>query len=342
MIRSDSLVALAAAFLVPLVLALILTPLTGRVARRLGVLDKPKPNKFHRRATPYLGGLAVALALVAGAFNSGGVYGQFTIVLASAITIALIGLVDDIGSVGPFMKLAVETCAAAALWFAGVRAGLFDVPALDFALTLLWVLAAVNALNLLDNMDGIAAGVAAIAALTIGLISYQAGHYVVTTFAIALAGASLGFLIHNFPPARIFMGDTGSLFIGFLLAALTLKAGLLGGRQPVPLAVPILALGVPAFDTALVIVARVAGRRPVYVGGTDHSSHRLAHLGLRPAAVAGILYTAQALSSVAAILLLNVSPVAAIATLAVCAAAGVAALLIMLRLSPATPLLRHG
>jgi len=341
MIRSDSVGALAAAFLVPGVLALVLTPLAGRLARHLGVLDRPSPTKFHRRATPYLGGLAVVLALVAGAFNSGGVYGQFAIVLASAITIALIGLVDDIGSVGPFMKLAVETCAATALWFAGVRAGLFDVPALDFALTLLWVLAAVNALNLLDNMDGIAAGVAAIVALTIGLISYQAGHYVVTTFAVGLAGASLGFLMHNFPPARIFMGDTGALFIGFLLAALALKAGLLGGRQPVPLAVPILALGVPAFDTALVIVARVAGRRPVYLGGTDHSSHRLARLGIRPRAVAGVLYTAQAILSLAAILLLNASPRAAIAALGVCVAAGLAALVVMLRLNPATPLLRQ-
>lgn len=314
------------AFLVPLVATLWVTPLAARLARRLGILDQPSEHKAHREPTPYLGGLALAAGLVVVGGAAAGASGQLLMILLGGIVLGLWGLVDDWVTVRPSVKLLVEAGAGLALWLAGVRAGLFDVYALDLALTLLWVIAVTNAVNLLDNMDGLSPGVAALSALTFFAIAGERGDYLVGSFALALAGASLGFLRHNFPPARIFLGDAGSLMLGFLLAAIGLKLDLVGESGLARSAIPVLILGVPIFDTALVIISRFRSGRPVYLGGTDHSSHRLARLGLTHRSVALATYSAQAICCAVAFWLLH-APVGFTLpiVLAICATAGLVA-----------------
>src|SRR6476660_4030501 len=181
------------AFLITFGAAWALTPLAGGFAHRHGFLDQPGGHSTHSTATPTLGGLAVA-----GAF-------------------------DDRRSVSPWLRLGLEAAAAVALWVVGVRAGLLGHTWFDLPLTVLWVMAVVNAFNMIDNHDGIAAVVAAMSTLGIAAISADSGYHLVAAFSLAVAGACLGFFVHNKPPATIFLGDAGSMFLGFLVAALALK-----------------------------------------------------------------------------------------------------------------------
>jgi UDP-GlcNAc:undecaprenyl-phosphate GlcNAc-1-phosphate transferase len=316
----------------PLAATWALTPVTGRVARRLGLFDRPAENKFHQEATPYLGGVAVAVGLVIVGGIAAGASGQLLVILLGGLALGIVGLLDDRWTVRPSTKLLAEACAAVALWLVGVRAGLFGVAALDLALTVFWVIAITNVVNMIDNMDGLSSGVAAIAAATFFLISAGRGDYLVGAFALAVAGASLGFLAHNFPPARIFLGDAGTLMLGFLLAALGLKLDLVGENGLIRTAVPVLALGVPIFDAALVIVARAREDRPVYRGGKDHSSHRLVAAGLSTRSVALVTYSVQVGASALALWILQASPgpsLGAVTALAVVSLAGLAILLSM-------------
>jgi UDP-GlcNAc:undecaprenyl-phosphate GlcNAc-1-phosphate transferase len=322
----------AISFTGALVVALALTPLAAKLALRFGVLDRPAPNKAHIRATPYLGGLAVAVGVIIVGGLTAGASGQFVTVLVAALGLGILGLLDDQRLVGPWIKLLVEVSAGVALWLVGVRAGLFGVAALDLALTVVWVVGITNAINLLDNMDGLASGVTAVSAITFFVISAQAGHFLVGALALAVAGSALGFLFHNFPPAKIFLGDSGTLLFGFLLAALGLKLDLVGENGFIRSAIPILALGVPIFDMMVVVIARTREGRPIYVGGLDHSSHRLAGRGLSGRAVALLHYAAQIALSALAIALLFVTWGAALSIVIATSVAALAGLWAVLRI----------
>jgi UDP-GlcNAc:undecaprenyl-phosphate/decaprenyl-phosphate GlcNAc-1-phosphate transferase len=323
------------AFFVPLVVTLILTPVAGRLAFRLGILDHPSEQKFHRDPTPYLGGVALAAGLVAISFLTTGASSQIFVILLGGLILGVLGLVDDWVTVRPSVKLLVEASAGVVLWFADVRAGLFGVEGLDLALTVLWVVAVINAVNLLDNMDGLAAGVSAVAAGAFFAIAAQRGDYLVGSFALAVAGASLGFLRHNLPPAKIFLGDAGALMLGFLLSALGLKLDLVGENGFVRTAVPVLILGVPLFDAVLVTIDRAWRRRPVYRGGTDHSSHRLATLGLSHGAVAAVVVGAELICCALALTLLEVSFDPAVAIAIATSLIAITLLVLLLRIRPA-------
>lgn len=294
------------AFAVPLVVTLWATPVAARLAQRLGLVDHPAEGRFSRSPTPFLGGVAIAGGLVLVGLAISDWQGQLVTILGCGVGIGVVGLVDDWRHLGPLLKVGLEAAAAVALWSVGVRAGLFGVEALDLGLTVLWVVLITNSINLLDNMDGLSSGVVAIAAGAFFAIAVGRGDYLVGSFALVIAGASLGFLRHNFPPASIFLGDAGSLMLGFLLSALALKLDLVGETGLMRSAVPALILGVPLFDTVLVVLARVRGGRRVYVGGTDHSSHRLAHRGLSTRAVALVTYSVQAACCGVAFVLLAV------------------------------------
>ncbi len=281
------------AFGLPLLLTLLLTPLARQLARQLGLVDHPREHKFHREATPYLGGLAVALGVLALAAVTAGTSRQVLTILAAGLAATVLGLVDDWRGVGPLVKLLVEASIGVALWVAGVRAGLFGIEALDLIVTVVWVVAITNAMNLLDNMDGIAAGVAAVCAAGFFAIAATRGDYLVASLAAGVAGGSLGFLRYNFPRARIFLGDAGSLLLGFLLAALGLKLDLIGQSGAVRAAIAVLIVAVPLFDMMLVIAARVHDGRPISRGGTDHTAHRLVFRGLEPRRVAIVAYLVQ-------------------------------------------------
>jgi UDP-GlcNAc:undecaprenyl-phosphate GlcNAc-1-phosphate transferase len=306
----DFAVLYGAAFLIPLAATLLATPLAAAVARRLGVIDRPGERKVHLEATPYLGGLAVVVGLVVAGLVIGSTARQAAVIAACGVVVLLIGLIDDVRGVGPFVRLLIEAGLAVVLWVEDVRAGFFGIPALDLALTILWIVAITNALNLLDNMDGLASGVTAIASIAYFVIAAAQGDYLVAAMAAALAGASVGFLRHNFPPARIFLGDAGSLLLGFLLAVLGLMLDL-DVSDALRIGVQVLILGVPVFDTALVVISRIRAGRPVMLGGTDHSSHRMAAFGLSGRQIAVATYAAQLACSTIAIAAVN-APEAAI------------------------------
>lgn len=285
------------AFLVPLVGALVLTPLAGRLAHRMGAVDLPGGRKAHTQVTPTLGGLAMMGALVLVGAVVAGTNGQLLVILACSIVMVAVGFRDDIASVSPWVRLGVEAAAGVSLWLVGIRAGIFSVPALDLLVTVLWVVALVNAYNMTDNMDGLAGGAAFASALGVAAITAAQGDYLVTSFAFAVAGSSLGFLRYNFPPAKIFMGDAGSMLLGFLVAALGLHLDLAVTHSLTRLVVIGLLAAGPMFDLTLVMVARIAGRRAVFSAGTDHTSHRLAHRGHSRRGLALLLPGAQLVAS---------------------------------------------
>ena len=251
------------AFLVPALATLLLTPVAGRAAHRFGVLDRPGGHKTHREATPYLGGLAVAAGLLVVAAVASGANGQLLTVLVGGVLLAAVGLADDVRGLAALTRLGFELVAGIALWMAGVRANVLHSAWVDLPVTVLWVVAVTNAVNIIDNMDGLAVAAASASSLGIATIAAINGDYLVASFALAVAGASLGFLRYNFPPASIFLGDAGSMLLGFLIAALILKLDLpVGAAAPRALSTVLLA-GVPLFDLTLVMVARLREGRPV-------------------------------------------------------------------------------
>src|SRR5512133_33140 len=182
------------AFGVPLLGALVLTPLMARIARRSGMLDAPHAGRFHSTATPYLGGIAIAGGLLLVSVLVSDAREQLVAILLCALAVTLLGRVDDVRGVGPAVKVSVEAGLGLVLWLVGIRAGLFGVPALDLALTIVWVVAVTNAVNILDNMDGVAAGVSAVCAFGLAAIAASRGEYLVASLALAVAGGCLGFL----------------------------------------------------------------------------------------------------------------------------------------------------
>jgi UDP-GlcNAc:undecaprenyl-phosphate GlcNAc-1-phosphate transferase len=291
------------AFGVPLLGALVLTPVMARIARRSGMMDRPHAGRFHSTATPYLGGIAIAGGLLLVSVFVSGAREQLVAILLCALAVTLLGLADDLRGVGPMVKVCVEAGLGLVLWLVGIRAGLFGVPVLDLALTIAWVVAVTNAVNILDNMDGVAAGVSAVCAFGLAAIAAGQGEYLVASLALAVAGGCLGFLPYNFPPARIFLGDAGSLLLGFSLAAIGLKLDLIGPTSLVRAIVPALALAVPLFDMTLVMIARWRDGRPVYLGATDHTAHRLHARGVRPTRIALLAYAAQGACSAVAFII---------------------------------------
>lgn len=269
------------AFLFAGVAALLLTPAAIAAARRTGFLDRPVGYKGHLRPTPYLGGAAVVAALLLSAALFGHAAAAYWPIVAGALALWALGTVDDRYGIGPLPRLGIEVVAAGALFAAGVGWSVFSSEALNLALTVVFVAGVVNAYNLMDNMDGAAGAVALVSAAVLGLLAAAQGDAALGAIALALAGACAGFLPFNLAsPSRIFLGDGGSVPIGFTMAA-TIMALPGGGRLGwalIPLAV--LLVGLPALDTALVIVSRKRRGAGLFTGGRDHLTHRLrARLG---------------------------------------------------------------
>jgi UDP-GlcNAc:undecaprenyl-phosphate/decaprenyl-phosphate GlcNAc-1-phosphate transferase len=316
------LLAAAIAFVIALVAALALTPVVRSLALRVGAIDHAHAaRKIHRQPTPRLGGLAIvggffmALAVVALADQA-----THTIILADrhataallagALVIAGLGLQDDLHGLTAGNKLTVELAVAGLLYAAGYRIDTLALPFLEpialgwmgLPLTLLWIAGVTNAVNLIDGLDGLAAGVAAVAAVATGLLAFVGGSPLVVILAAALAGAALGFLRHNFNPASIFMGDTGSLFLGFVLAALSLRTHH-ESSTAVGLLASALVLGVPIADTTLAVGRRALRAAPLFRADRGHLHHQLLASGLGHRGAVLILYGASVLLSGAAVLL---------------------------------------
>jgi UDP-GlcNAc:undecaprenyl-phosphate/decaprenyl-phosphate GlcNAc-1-phosphate transferase len=295
-----TLLAIAASFC----LALILTPLVRSVARRFGFVAAPKTDRWHKKPTAMLGGVAIWLSVVtvSSYFSLQITYGK-QILLASAF-LFFVGLVDDLIHVKPYQKLIGQILGAAYVVYYGLTLPWTNSKLLNMALAIFWLIGITNAINLLDNMDGLASGIAIIAAGFLALSFGNTGQFTEALIMLIFAGGLLGFLVYNSNPASIFMGDCGSMFVGFFLASSAL-INLSGGRSrslvPV-LAVPILILFIPIFDTTFVTVLRKLSGRAASQGGRDHTSHRLVALGMSERHAVLMLYGFAALSGVLAIL----------------------------------------
>jgi len=282
-------------FTLALAVAVVGTPLMRQVAIHLGVLDRPAARKVHTAPVPLLGGVAIyAGVLVALAFYADRrEIVQVAGILVGATWVAATGVWDDHSGLRASAKLLAQVVAAGVLLAAGIQVKLPIPVWMNVALTITWVVGITNAFNLLDNMDGLSSGVAAVASAYFLLLAALSGQYLVGAFAAAVLGASLGFWIYNFNPARIFMGDAGSLLLGFLMAVLGIKLRFPTNVPWVTWMVPVLVLGVPIFDTTLVVVSRLRrGRNPLTTPGKDHVSHRLVRLGWTKREAVLLLYLA--------------------------------------------------
>ncbi|MFP4229397.1 MAG: hypothetical protein ACLFTE_11310 [Salinivenus sp.] len=286
---------------------LVLTPLVIWAARRYDWVAYPTADRWHGEPTALMGGVAIVVAATA-AFLGGQPPPDLQIVWGAGLLMFAVGLVDDQWRVGPVTKLTTQVVATGILLSLGFAFGPSWPLWVSLPLTLVWVIGITNAINLLDNMDGLAAGIAGIAALVLAGFGAFTGQPGAVVLGGAVGGAALGFLWFNFNPARIFMGDCGSLFLGGLIAALGLvvQRGASVGHPVAIALVPLAVLAIPILDTTLVTVVRSWAGRPISEGGRDHTSHRLVQLGLSETHAVLLLYGLSLMSGALALLLLFV------------------------------------
>lgn len=300
---------------------LFITPLVRSAATRFGVTDLPSARKVHASPVPLLGGAAIWAGFVMTLllFDQAQFVQQFGSIIAGASVASLVGLWDDRWGMKPLFKLFGQVVAAALMVAFGTKVQFLQNDLLNLAATILWVVGITNALNLMDNMDGLAGGVAAWATGFFFLLALMTGQRLVAPLALALAGACIGFLYYNFKPGHIFMGDTGSLFLGFMLAAVGIKlrfpelydpiTGVATDHQNATWMIPLLVLGLPIFDTTLVTISRLRRGLPITRGGRDHVSHRLVALGATRREAVLIMYLVCCVLGVCAMTVMNL-PVA--------------------------------
>ncbi len=267
-------------FILAFAVCLVLTPLFGRIAYWVGIIDHPSKRRFHLTSMPMLGGVAVALTMITLSLTAlkGGITKEVAGVLAAGGLLMALGLLDDIKSITPRFKLAGQIIAGTIIIACGLHIRLTGLFFVDYPLTYLWIIGIINCQNLLDNIDGLSGGTAAISACFFFIIAIFTGNAAMAVFAIIFSGACLGFLFHNFHPATIFSGDAGSMCMGSMLVGLGLMA--MKPHDLVSFLIPNLILGLLIFDTGLVSLCRVMNGLHVTDGGRDHTSHRLCNLGM--------------------------------------------------------------
>lgn len=287
------------------VLALVLTPLVRAAARRWGCVAQPKADRWHKKPTAMLGGVAIFAPVVISYFALVPSTTQSLVVVAASAFLFVLGLIDDLYHVKPYQKLIGQVMGAALVIAYGLSLPWTDFVLLNMVLTIFWLIGITNAINLLDNMDGLAGGIAAIASGFLAFNFLANGQPNEALVLALLAAALLGFLVYNSNPASIFMGDCGSLFVGFFLASASLlsASGTAGrSRSLLPvLAVPVLILFIPIFDTTLVTILRKLAGRAASQGGRDHTSHRLVALGMSERRAVWMLYGFAGLSGLLAL-----------------------------------------
>ena len=291
--------------------ALLLTPLVKKLAFKIGATDKPNQRKVHSKIMPRLGGLAIFLSFLIGILinnPSDELFGEFhlSIVIGSAIII-LTGMLDDVKEISPKVKLTGQIAAAAVVVvYGGLQVefinlpfgGIIDFGYLSIPLTMIWIIGITNAINLIDGLDGLAGGVSTIALISIAGMSFLTGNPYVTIMALIVAASTAGFLFYNFHPAKIFMGDTGALFLGYIIAVLSL----LGYKNItfISLIIPVIILGVPISDTFFAIIRRLVNKQPLSAPDKSHLHHCLLKSGFTHRQTVLLIYFMAALFGLAA------------------------------------------
>ena len=287
----------------------VLTPYIKKLAFKIGAVDRPDNRKVHKKIMPRLGGLAIYIAFMIGCVGSMEItWDIFGILLGGTLIVAL-GVVDDVYQLPAKVKLLGQIAAACVLvifdirieWVNNPLGGYFYLDMLSIPFTIFWVISFTNVVNLIDGLDGLAAGVSAIASLTVILVSVQMGYFHVAILTAALAGAIIGFIRYNFNPATIFMGDTGSMFIGYMLAAISVY-GAVKTAATIALIVPAIALGLPILDTAFAIMRRYVNGRPIFQPDKGHLHHRLLATGMSHKETVLFMYGITAVLCIGAVL----------------------------------------
>jgi len=289
-----------------------LTPVMRKIAIKIGAVDRPNlDRKTQKEPVPYLGGVAIAIGITVASFGAL-LYSDFSTetfnkalsVLLPAILISAMGLYDDLKGLEPWPRLVAQTIAGIAVAIYLIQndtlGQAFSNQALNYAVTIFWIVGICNSINFFDNFDGGASGTVAVISIFLFAIAFNQGQFLVSALAVVTAGATLGFLIWNKVPAKIYMGDAGALFLGIIIAVLTIRLDPEVGPQSRALAIPLLLMAVPILDTTTVVISRLSRGISPFTGGRDHLSHRLMRKGLGRKTTAYVLWAmAAAFGSVA-------------------------------------------
>ena len=320
------------AFLVAVGMSLILTPGVIVLARKTGALDAPDSRKVHKRPIPRIGGVGIYLSfmiaicsVVSMVHLPSDVSYEMVGLLLSGTLIVIVGVIDDYKNLSAKIKLLGQILAACVLVLVfDVRIDFITDPFGDYLYleylavpaTIFWIVGLTNTVNLIDGLDGLAAGVSTIACVTICLVALEQNIILIAVLTAALAGAACGFLYYNFNPARIFMGDSGSMFLGFMLAGISV-IGAVKCAATIALIVPILALGLPILDTTFAIIRRYRGGAPIFKPDRGHLHHRLLDMGFTQRQAVLLMYVVSALLGLSAVVLTEVNTTVAVIILAV-------------------------
>lgn len=303
--------------ILPLILAIIIsfimTPIVRKLAFKIGAIDIPKDNKkVHKEPMPLIGGLAIYVSVIISALIFVPLTREIIAILLGATVILISGIIDDKGNISPSLKVLFQIIAAIILVAGGVRIEFITNPLaseyatlnleiLTIPATMIWIVVITNAINLIDGLDGLAAGVTAISSFCFMLVGISLGHIHIAILAMIVAGACLGFLPYNFNPAKIFMGDTGALVLGYMLAVITIE-GVMKSVAAIAVVVPIIILGVPIFDTTFAIFRRLKSGRSITIGDRGHLHHKLLDKGYSQKKTVLILYGISTVFGIFAVL----------------------------------------
>lgn len=323
------------AFFMAFIVSIVMTPWAKKIAYKLGAIDVPKDDRrVHKTPIPRMGGLAIYLGFVISVTMALPMDKKMIGMLIGGTLIVFMGILDDMKPLSAKTKLTGQIICASILVYCGMVIGRINIPfseflnlpfiqdgAIEFGwlsipFTIFWIVGITNTLNLIDGLDGLAAGVATIAAVTLSYVAHINGRPVTAIMTLAIAGAAMGFLPYNFNPAKIFMGDTGSLFLGYMLAAISID-GAIKGATALATVVPVLALGLPIFDTTFAIIRRARNGRPIMEPDKGHLHHRLLSKGIGQKRTVLILYAISGTFGVSAVLLCNNKALDSVVILAV-------------------------
>jgi UDP-GlcNAc:undecaprenyl-phosphate GlcNAc-1-phosphate transferase len=302
-------------FVISYALVGLLTPLMRKIALAQGVLDRPNSShKSHKTPVPYLGGVAIIIGVVVVSYialiSNKFIWSNFwlaTSVLGPAVVMGLVGLLDDIKSLNPLPRFVGQSIAGLVVAFILILNDNIGNPtgitAFDAAITVLWIVGICNSINFFDNLDGGAAGTVAITAISLTYLAIIGDQYFIAALSVVVAGSTLGFLIWNRAPARIYMGDAGALFLGLLIATLTVRFKPSTDNSVSSFAIPVLLLAIPILDTTVAVLSRLRRKVSPFQGGKDHLSHRLVRYGFSRKVSAIMLWLLSALYGLFAVLI---------------------------------------
>lgn len=299
-------------FMVSVIISLIMTPIVRKLAIRIGAVDIPKDNRrVHKKPIPLIGGLAIYISVLVTFFVFFEMDKTLVSILVGGTIILISGIIDDIKGLSPKGKVVFQIISAIVLILGDVKIDAITNPfaksgtviplnGFSIPLTIFWVVGITNTLNLIDGLDGLAAGVAMIASLSFFAVASKFNYISIMLISIVLSGACLGFLPYNFNPAKIFMGDTGALFLGFMLAAISIE-GVMKSVATIAVVVPIIILGLPIFDTTFAIFRRLLNGKSIAEADKGHLHHRLLARGYSQKKTVLILYTISSVFGLVAI-----------------------------------------